>query len=74
MTKVEVMEDCAELDEQMINAGLAFAEDKEHKLRIASSPSYLIRIFPRALSGIFQVIFPVQSMLGRLDWKMPVIP
>lgn len=36
MTKKEIMEDFEELNEQMINACLAFAADKEHKLGIAS--------------------------------------
>lgn len=36
MTKQEIMEDFEELNEQMINACLAFAVDKEHKLQITS--------------------------------------
>ena len=36
MTKLEIMEDFEELTEEMINACLAFAADKEHKLNIAS--------------------------------------
>jgi len=36
MTKEEIIQDFEELNEQMINACLAFAADKEHKLRIAS--------------------------------------
>jgi uncharacterized protein (DUF433 family) len=36
MTKEEIIEDFPELNEQMITACLAFAADKEHKLRIAS--------------------------------------
>lgn len=36
MTKEEVIADFDELNEEMINACLAFAADKEHKLRIAS--------------------------------------
>jgi uncharacterized protein (DUF433 family) len=36
MTQEDIMEDFEELNEQMINACLAFAADKEHKLRIAS--------------------------------------
>ena len=36
MTKQEIMEDFEELNEQMINACLAFAADKERKLKIAS--------------------------------------
>ncbi len=34
MTKEGIMEDFQELNEQMINACLAFAADKEHKLGI----------------------------------------
>ena len=36
MTKEEIIADFNELNEEMINACLAFAADKEHKLRIAS--------------------------------------
>jgi len=36
MTKEDIMKDFVELDEQMINACLAFAADKERKLHIAS--------------------------------------
>lgn len=36
MTKQEIMQDFEELDENMINACLGFAADKEHKLKIAS--------------------------------------
>ncbi|HZJ37224.1 MAG TPA: DUF433 domain-containing protein [Gillisia sp.] len=36
MSKQEIMEDFEELTEEMINACLAFAADKEHKLQIAS--------------------------------------
>jgi uncharacterized protein (DUF433 family) len=36
MSKEEILEDFEELDEQMINACLAFAADKEHKLQIIS--------------------------------------
>ena len=36
MTKQEIMSDFDELSEDMINACLAFAADKEHKLKIAS--------------------------------------
>ncbi len=36
MTKEEIIEDFEDLNEQMITACLAFAADKEHKLRIAS--------------------------------------
>ena len=36
MSKQEIMEDFEELTEEMINACLAFAADKEHKLGIAS--------------------------------------
>ncbi|KAA5549229.1 DUF433 domain-containing protein [Adhaeribacter rhizoryzae] len=36
MTKHEIMSDFEELNEDMINACLAFAADKEHKLKIAS--------------------------------------
>ena len=36
MTKEEIIEDFPELNEQQINACLAFAADREHKLRIAS--------------------------------------
>ena len=36
MSKEEIIADFEELNEQMINACLAFAADKEHKLRIAS--------------------------------------
>ncbi|WP_017733125.1 DUF433 domain-containing protein [Nafulsella turpanensis] len=36
MTKQEIMSDFDELNEDMINACLAFAADKEHKLKIAS--------------------------------------
>ncbi|EMR02160.1 DUF433 domain-containing protein [Cesiribacter andamanensis] len=36
MSKAEIMADFEELNEEMINACLAFAADKEHKLRIAS--------------------------------------
>jgi uncharacterized protein (DUF433 family) len=36
MTKAEIIADFEELNEDMINACLAFAADKEHKLRIAS--------------------------------------
>jgi uncharacterized protein (DUF433 family) len=36
MSKQEIMEDFEELTEDMINACLAFAADKEHKLKIAS--------------------------------------
>ena len=34
MSKKEIMEDFEELTEPMINACLAYAADKEHKLRI----------------------------------------
>ena len=34
MSKEEIMEDCEELNEQMINASLAFAADKERKLTV----------------------------------------
>ncbi len=34
MTKEEIMKDFEELNEQMINACLAFAADKERKLRV----------------------------------------
>ncbi|WP_224994300.1 DUF433 domain-containing protein [Cesiribacter sp. SM1] len=36
MSKAEILADFEELNEDMINACLAFAADKEHKLRIAS--------------------------------------
>ncbi|WP_224995128.1 DUF433 domain-containing protein [Cesiribacter sp. SM1] len=36
MTKAEIIADFEELNEDRINACLAFAADKEHKLRIAS--------------------------------------
>ena len=36
MTKEDIMQDFEALNEEMINACLAFAADKEHKLRIAS--------------------------------------
>jgi len=36
MTKHEIISDFEELNEDMINACLAFAADKEHKLKIAS--------------------------------------
>lgn len=36
MTKEEIIADFEELNGEMINACLAFAADKEHKLRIAS--------------------------------------
>mgnify|MGYP002795085197 CR=1 FL=1 len=36
LSKQEIMEDFEELTEEMINACLAFAADKEHKLQIAS--------------------------------------
>lgn len=36
MSKAEIISDFEELNEDMINACLAFAADKEHKLRIAS--------------------------------------
>ncbi|AHM59091.1 hypothetical protein D770_04120 [Flammeovirgaceae bacterium 311] len=36
MSKAEIIADFEELNEDMINACLAFAADKEHKLRIAS--------------------------------------
>ena len=36
MTKEEIMEDFEEINEQMINACLAFAADKERKLRVIS--------------------------------------
>lgn len=36
MTKQEIIADFEELSEEMILACLAFAADKEHKLRIAS--------------------------------------
>jgi len=36
MSKLEIMEDFEEITEEMINACLAFAADKEHKLQIAS--------------------------------------
>jgi uncharacterized protein (DUF433 family) len=35
MTKQEIINDFEELNEEMINACLAFAADKEHKLQIA---------------------------------------
>jgi len=35
MTKQEIINDFEELNEDMINACLAFAADKEHKLQIA---------------------------------------
>jgi uncharacterized protein (DUF433 family) len=36
MSKEEIIADFEELNEEMINACLAFAADKEHKLKIAS--------------------------------------
>ncbi|MCS4435925.1 DUF433 domain-containing protein [Aquiflexum gelatinilyticum] len=36
MSKEEIMNDFEELNEQMINPCLAFAADKENKIRIAS--------------------------------------
>lgn len=36
MSKQEIMEDFEEISENMINACLAFATDKERKLKIAS--------------------------------------
>ncbi len=36
MTKEDIIADFEELNEDMINACLAFAADKEHKLKIAS--------------------------------------
>jgi len=36
MSKQDIISDFSELNEDMINACLAFAADKEHKLRIAS--------------------------------------
>ncbi|HYG38091.1 MAG TPA: DUF433 domain-containing protein [Cytophagales bacterium] len=36
MDKAEIIEDYPELSEETINACLAYATDKEHKLRIAS--------------------------------------
>ncbi|WP_375582909.1 DUF433 domain-containing protein [Cyclobacterium xiamenense] len=36
MSKPEIMQDFEEISEDMINACLAFAADKEHKLQIAS--------------------------------------
>lgn len=36
MTKQEIIADFEELNEEMINACLAFAADKEHKIKIAS--------------------------------------
>ena len=36
MSKDQIIADFPELTEEMINACLAFAADKEHKLRIAS--------------------------------------
>jgi len=36
MSKQEIISDFEELNEDMINACLAFAADKEHKLQIAS--------------------------------------
>jgi uncharacterized protein (DUF433 family) len=39
MSKEEIMDDFEEITEEMINACLAFAADKERKLRIASDES-----------------------------------
>jgi uncharacterized protein (DUF433 family) len=39
MSKEEIMDDFEEINEDMINACLAFAADKERKLRIASDES-----------------------------------
>ena len=36
MSKQEIIDDFSELSEEMISACLAFAADKEHKLRVAS--------------------------------------
>ena len=36
MTKEEILEDFEELNEEMINACLAFAADKERNLKVAS--------------------------------------
>ena len=36
MAKSEILEDFPELNEEQINACLAFAADREHRLRIAS--------------------------------------
>jgi uncharacterized protein (DUF433 family) len=36
MTRQEIIADFEELNDEMINACLAFAADKEHKLQIAS--------------------------------------
>lgn len=36
MTKQEILTDFPELTEEMINACLAFAADREHKMRVAS--------------------------------------
>ncbi|WP_075349234.1 DUF433 domain-containing protein [Algoriphagus marinus] len=36
MTKKEIIDDFEELNEEMINACLAFAADKEHKLIVAN--------------------------------------
>jgi uncharacterized protein (DUF433 family) len=36
MSKAEIIDDFPELNEEQINACLAFASDREHKLRIAS--------------------------------------
>ncbi len=36
MTSQQIIEDFNEINEQMINACIAFAADKEHKLKIAS--------------------------------------
>ena len=36
MTKADIIKDFSELTEEQINACLAFAADKEHKVKIAS--------------------------------------
>ncbi len=36
MTKVEILDDFPELNENQINACLSFAADREHRMRVAS--------------------------------------
>jgi len=45
MTKTEIIVDFPELTDEMISACLAFAADKEHKLKFASWSFFLTKIF-----------------------------
>lgn len=67
MSKQEILSDFNELSDEMINACLAFAADKEHKFRVASWNYSSTKIYPLKLSLLFKLTFRGHNKSFKLD-------